>query len=372
MFCKPCAPAPKNEVPVGLLLNMNELQNLSVEARDRMLRDRGIPQPRLEDECAICFEPLSGQVIVFERCGHAFHRPCARRAARRERQRQLAARANCAGFGDPLFEPQLGYQCCVDRVRITDGEVAELQLQPWLQPMQGYGQGQIASPLASLDMDEDRFRAYLQHRVAALGILELRDAWAMDDGWATTLLASAIRRHLVGHIRILIGIGAPLDGSITWALRQAVRPGGSLEIVDLLLAQGLDAVLRLVPPLYDPTTMTEPNYQTPLVIFRAMIQEDGAALAPLVLQLLRRLHEAGDDTLAARLPWRVSDVLSPAGNPYGGRTALGLASEYGDLDVLRLLLEYGARPDQLDGNGRLPATYAVTDDVRSFWAARGA
>ena len=42
------------------------------------------------------------------------------------------------------------------------------------------------------------------------------------------------------------------------------------------------------------------------------------------------------------------------------------------LDVLRLLLEYGARPDQLDGNGRLPATYAVTDDVRSFWAARGA
>ena len=83
MFCKPCAPAPKNEVPVGLLLNMNELQNLSVEARDRMLRDRGIPQPRLEDECAICFEPLSGQVIVFERCGHAFHRPCARRAAHR-------------------------------------------------------------------------------------------------------------------------------------------------------------------------------------------------------------------------------------------------------------------------------------------------
>ena len=66
MFCKPCAPGSKNEVPVGLLLNMNQLQNMSVQARDQMLRDGGIPQPRLEEDCPICFEPLSGQVIEGE------------------------------------------------------------------------------------------------------------------------------------------------------------------------------------------------------------------------------------------------------------------------------------------------------------------
>ena len=150
---------------------MNQLQNLSIEARDQVLVNRGIPQPRLEDDCPICFESLRGAVIVFERCGHAFHGPCARRAGRRERQRQLTARANCSGFGDPLFEPQLGYSCCVDRVRITDNEVAELQLPAWMQDNQGYN-GAVASPLGSLDMNEDRFRAYLQQRTSVLGTNE--------------------------------------------------------------------------------------------------------------------------------------------------------------------------------------------------------
>lgn len=372
MLCRPCAPGPKDAVPVGLLLNMNQLQNMSVQARDRMLRDRGVPQPRMEEDCPICFEPLSGQVVVFSRCGHAFHRLCARQAGRRERQRQLTARANCSGFGDPLFEAQLGYSCCADRVRITDDEAGELQLQAWPQLLQGY-QGQIASPLASLDMDEDRFRAYLQQRTAALGVNELGVAWTMPDGWTTTLLQLAMQRNLVGHVRVLIGIGAPLQGSLLGALRQAVRPGGSLELVDLLLAQGLNAVLRQVPANYDPTTMTEVNYHSPFAIFRAMIRPDGAALAPLVLQLLRRLHEAGDDTLNARLPRRVSDQPTAQGNPYGGRTALGLASEYGNLEVLELLLEYGARPDLPDLHGRLPndPAYMATDEVRNFWAARG-
>ena len=55
--------------------------------------------------------------------------------------------------------------------------------------------GQIASPLASLDMDEDRFRAYLQHRVAALGANELGVAWTMPDGWTTTqLVGDKVRR----------------------------------------------------------------------------------------------------------------------------------------------------------------------------------
>ena len=144
-------------------------------------------------------------------------------------------------------------------MRITDDEAGELQLPFWPQPLQGYN-GAVASPLASLDMNEDRFRAYLQQRTAVLGANELGVAWTMPDGWTTTLLQLAMQRNLVGHVRVLIGIGAPLQGSLLGALRQAVRPGGSLELVDLLLAQGLNAVLRQVPANYDPTTMTEPNY----------------------------------------------------------------------------------------------------------------
>ena len=85
-------------------------------------------------------------------------------------------------------------------------------------------------------------------------------------------------------------------------------------------------------------------------------------------------HEAGDGTLDARLPPRVSEQPTAQGNPYGGRTSLGLASEYGNLDVLRLLLEHGARADQPDLHGRLPndAAYAISDEVRAFWAARAA
>ena len=358
---------------MGLLLNMNQLQNMSVQARDQMLRDSGIPQPRLEAECQVCLEPLSGVIVVFSQCGHAFHRRCARQAGRQARRRQLTARENCSGFGDPLFEPVLGYSCPSDRVPITEEEEEELDLPFWPQPMQGYG-GQIASPIGALDMDTARFRAYLQQRTAVLGVNELGTSWGMQDGPIGSLLELAIQRHLVDYVRILIDIGAPLARSLLWALRQAVRPEGSFEIVDLLLAQGLDAILRPLPPNYDPATMTEPNYHSPFTIFRAMIRPDGAALAPLVLELLRRLHEAGDDTLNARLPRRVSDQPTAQGNPYGGRTALGLASEYGNLEVLELLLEQGARPDVLDVYDRLPndPAYVATDEVRDFWAARGA
>jgi hypothetical protein len=371
MFCRPCASDPKDAVPVGLLLNMGSLQNLSLAERDRMLRDRGIPQPRLEEDCAICFEPLSGVIVVFERCGHAFHGPCARRAGRRERQRQLTARANCSGFGDPLFEAQLGYSCCVDRVRITDDEAGDLQLPFWPQPLQGYN-GAVASPLSSLDMNEDRFRAYLQQRTAVLGVNELRVAWGLADGSVASLLQLAIRRNLVGHVRILMGIGAPLVASVYWALRQAVRVGGGLEILDMILERDLALTTRRVPAMYNPETMVEPNAVSAHAIFLAMIQPDSAALAPLVLDVLRRLHEVGDDTLNNRLPTRVSEHRTAAGNRLGGRTALGLASEYGNLEVLELLLEYGARPDVLDVYDRLPndPAYAISDQVREFWAAR--
>ena len=370
MFCRPCAPGPKDEVPVGLLLNMNLIQNLSVQARDQMLRGGGIPQPRLEEDCPICFEPLSGQVIVFERCGHAFHRLCARRAGQRERQRQLTARANCAGFGDPLFEAQLGYSCCVDRVRITDGEAGELQLPFWPQDNQGYNG--VASPLDSLDLNEDRFRTYLQQRTSVLGANELRVAWGLADGSVASLLQLAIRRNLVGHVRILMGIGAPLVASVYWALGQAVRVGGGLEILDLVLEQSLVNTTRRVPANYNPETMVEPNAVSVYVLFLAMIQPDSAALAPLVLDILRKLYEAGDDTLNNRLPTRVSEHRTTAGNRLGGRTALGLASEYGNLEVLELLLEQGARPDVPDVYGRLPndPAYVVTDEVQEFWAAR--
>ena len=109
------------------------------------------------------------------------------------------------------------------------------------------------------------------------------------------------------------------------------------------------------------------------VLFLAMIQPDSAGLAPLVLDVLRKLHVAGDDTLNNRLPTRVSEHRSAAGNRLGGRTALGLASEYGNLEVLELLLGYGARPDILDVYDRLPndPVYVVADEVRAFWAARG-
>ena len=169
-----------------------------------------------------------------------------------------------------------------------------------------------------------------------------------------------------------IDIGAPLTGSLYWALRQAVRADGSLAIVDLLLERDLSTVLRRTPVNYDSATMTEPNYPSAFCVFLAMRQSDGTALAPLVLQLLRKLHEAGDRTLNARLPPRVSEQLTAAGNQYGGRTALGLASEYGNLDVLRLLLQYGARTDLPDLGGRLPndLAYMATDEVRAFWSAR--
>ena len=370
MFCRPCS-NPKEVMPVGLRLHMNTLQGMSAQARDQRLRDLGVPHPRLEAECQVCLEPLSGVIVVFSQCGHAFHRRCARQAGRQARRRQLTARENSSGFGDPLFEPVLGYTCPSDRVPITEEEEEELDLPFWPQPMQGYG-GQIASPIGALDMDTARFRAYLQQRTAALGVNELGTSWGMQDGTIGSLLELAIQRHLVDHVRILIDIGAPLARSLLWALRQAVRPEGSFEIVDLLLAQGLDAVLRPLPPNYDATTMTEVNYQTPFTIFLAMSQPGGEALAPLVLDLLRKLHEAGDRTLNARLPPRVSEQLTAAGNQYGGRTALGLASEYGNLDVLRLLLQYGARTDLPDLGGRLPndLAYMATDEVRAFWAAR--
>ena len=106
-----------------------------------------------------------------------------------------------------------------------------------------------------------------------------------------------------------------------------------------------------------------------------MIQPDSAALAPLLLDILRKLYEAADDSLNNRLPTRVSEQLTAAGNRLGGRTALGLASEYGNVEVLRVLLdEYGARPDVVDIYGRLPndPAYMASDEVRAFWAARGA
>ena len=368
MFCKPCAPAPKNEVPVGLLLNMNELQNLSVEARDRMLRDRGVPQPRLE-EVPHLLRALERQVIIFSRCGRVPQALCAAGGTAGAAETAHRAR-NCSGFGDPLFEAQLGYSCCVDRVRITDDEAGELQLQAWPQPLQGYN-GAVASPLASLDMDEDRFRAYLQQRTAVLGANELGVAWTMPDGWTTTLLQLAMQRNLVGHVQVLIGIGAPLQGSLLGALRQAVRPGGSLELRRPVAGAGAErrpapSAGQLRPDDDDRAQLSFAVYNFPGDDQRGR-RGAGSALtaAPPSPARSGRRHPRRASAVACQRRSLPGGQLTR--RPYGARAR----EQYGNLEVLELLLEYGACR-RADGNGRLPATYAVTDEVRAFWAARGA
>ena len=237
----------------------------------------------------------------------------------------------------------------------------------WPQDNQGYN-GAVASPLSSLDMNEDRFRAYLQQRTAVLGANELRVAWGLPDGSVASLLQLAILRNLIGHVPFSWGLARRWLRVCQGFARPCERVA-VLEILDMVL---------------------ERDAHHPAGSSQLQSRNDGGAeccectssswrwFSPAVRGSPARTRRAPSAARGGRR--HAQQSLADARERHrtaaelrlGGRTALGLASEYGNLEVLELLLEYGARPDVLDVYDRLPndPTYAISDQVREFWAAR--
>lgn len=176
----------------------------------------------------------------------------------------------------------------------------------------------------------------------------------------STALHDAVERHDLQGLRTLLEGGADPDvcapESPQWsALNAAIEElaeGGPLQAVELLLAHGAAINGADGPRDFTPLMLAILTRQPPAARLLLAAGADPNVVGAEGDSALRLAVEQDDRDLAALLLSHGADrTIDGAGGP-SGMNALGRAASRLNIEMIRLLLEAGARPEALDADYR--------------------
>ena len=164
-----------------------------------------------------------------------------------------------------------------------------------------------------------------------------------------TLAYTAFVHSTVSPQRLdLLDLLLPYRRSATDGLLNSVAMEGSTEVVELLTARGIDLTLPVNG--YDGGFLGAAVDWNNLPIVEYVLSSDAMARAGIVFK------PRSPDTLPLLLcayTFKMAILLRDAGCPLRGTNALHLAAVHGTVDVVRLLLEIGADPNEACNEDRI-------------------
>ncbi len=218
---------------------------------------------------------------------------------------------------------------------------------------------------------------------------------AADSGWEEALpellkeagenalpecLARVARLGLVASVRRLLALGAPADGTpeLPDSPLACAVGGGHVEVVRLLLAAGADPSYKACeldsPPLgYVDSWVDDVEIVRLLLEFGAEVNPEGDWRSPLGYAAAE-WSELDEPCESVRLLLEAGADPNTRGGP-DGETPLHSAARHGHLQVISLLLEYGAEVNAKDSNTCTPlwnALYHQKEPAARLLLAAGA